>query len=73
MYEDDFLESDYEDRYTIQGDVDEEDKSYIEDDSYPPDFTGQKYYCDNKGGYTVYRCSCCHDGYDDHHAPQYAD
>ena len=32
MYEDDFLESDYEDRYTIQGDIDEEDESYFEDE-----------------------------------------
>lgn len=32
MFEDDFLESDYEDRFTIQGDIDEEDKSYFEDE-----------------------------------------
>jgi len=31
MNEDDFLESDYEDKYTIQGDWDSEDESYFED------------------------------------------
>jgi hypothetical protein len=32
MYEDEHLESDYEDKYTIQGDWDAEDESYLEDD-----------------------------------------
>jgi len=32
MFDDYFLESDYEDRYTIQGDIDSEDESYFEED-----------------------------------------
>lgn len=32
MYEDNHLESDYEDRYTIDGDILSEDVSYFEED-----------------------------------------
>lgn len=43
MNEDDFLESDYEDRYTIQGDYDMEDESYFEDEEDGPSLQDMGY------------------------------